>query len=159
MLVPTQTVWLQLMVLQQTFTWTVTTQMAVKTQVLPPPRPASSLPSSEGEERLWRARTSTSKSLSNMYMSPHFRDWVGYSLMLVPTQTVWLQLMVLQQTFTWTVRPQIAVKTQVLPPPRPPSSLPSSEGEVRLWRARTSTSNSLSNMCRSLPFGVGWVTA
>src|SRR5882672_4453985 len=73
MTVPTQTVLEQLMVLQQTLTATVRMpQMLVKTQVLPPPRPASSLLSSEGAERLCRARTSTSSSLSNMYMSPPF---------------------------------------------------------------------------------------
>src|SRR5260370_16086652 len=95
------------------------------------------------KSRAWRAGVARSV----------LRCVVGYTWMLVPTQTVWLQLIVLQQTFTWTVRPQIAVKTQVLPPPRPASSLPSSEGEERLWRARTSASKSLSNITYHLLSG------
>src|SRR5438132_12016749 len=101
MLVPTQTVWLQLMVLQQTFTWTVIPQIAVKTQVLPPPRPASSLPSSEGEVRLWRARTSTSNSLSNMWWYLPLGVCVGDGVMLVPTEARALQPMVFLQTCAW----------------------------------------------------------
>src|SRR5256885_4461609 len=69
----TQTVFSQLIVWQHV-TFTVRTpQMRVKAQ-LAPPRPSTSLPSSEGEERLWRARTSTSRSVSNMYVSLPFRN-------------------------------------------------------------------------------------
>src|SRR2546426_8210855 len=70
----TQTVLLQATVMQQTRTCTLPTrQTRVARHVLAPPRAGMSLSiRSEGEERLWRARTSTSRSLSNMYVSPPF---------------------------------------------------------------------------------------
>src|SRR2546430_3178686 len=70
----TQTVLLQFTVTQHRRTCTLSaTQTRVARQVLAPPRAGMSLSiRSEGEERLWRARTSTSRSLSNMYVSPPF---------------------------------------------------------------------------------------
>src|SRR2546427_786330 len=69
----TQTVLLQFTVTQHTRTCTlIPTQTRVARQVAAP-RPGMSLAiRSEGEERLWRARTSTSRSLSNIYVSLPF---------------------------------------------------------------------------------------